>query len=239
MTSRPFAYEYDLGRRIEILATWYLRFHGYLTTPHFVLHRPDGTQYTEADILGVRFPHSAEDVVTGGPDPALNVRSDLIDVVIAECSADAAKLNQPWKDDFDHHLQYVLRYIGIFERDRPPEVIKKLHEAADLQYEWPGTLGLRFRLRFLLFSKSLNCERGLRPVTKIRLQDMLNYLGVRFRCYSTPEQMVRSAHSQWDPFINELYSRLMPAHDVSPEPIEQTLSWVLGRTRARHAETGS
>src|SRR3990170_2214132 len=98
---------YDAGRRVEILATWYLRFHGYLTTPHFVLHRPDGTQYTEADILGGRFSPPAEDVVTGGPDLALDVRSDLIDIVIAECSADAAKLNQPWKDAFDHHLRYV------------------------------------------------------------------------------------------------------------------------------------
>src|SRR5262249_21549736 len=44
------SYPYESGRRVEVLATSYLRFHGYLTTPHFVLHRPDGTPYTDADI---------------------------------------------------------------------------------------------------------------------------------------------------------------------------------------------
>ena len=80
------AVPYDTRRRIEVLATWYLRFHGYLTAPHFVLQRPDGSPYTDADILGVRFPHSREAMVTGGPDPNLDLRDDLLDIVIAECA---------------------------------------------------------------------------------------------------------------------------------------------------------
>lgn len=239
MTSSPFTYEYDRGTRVEVLSTWYLRFHGYLTTPHFVLHRSDGKQYTEADILGIRFPHSSEDIVTRGPDPALDVRSDAIDIVIGECSADAAKINQPWKDDFERHLEYVLRYVGNVPRDELPAICTKVHETAELQHEWEDALGVRFRLRFVLFAKSLNGEPLLRAVKKVRLQDMLIYLGARFRCYSTPERIVRSRHSQWDPFISDLYDRLMPAHDVSPEPIEQTLDWILGRTHSQHAGTGA
>jgi len=234
MTGNSYRYEYDRGRRVEVLATWYLRFHGYLTTPHFVLHKPDGTQYTDADILGVRFPHSAEDVVSGGPDPALDVRDDLIDVVIAECSADQAKFNKPWKEEFDRHLQYVLRYIGIFPRENLSAISGALRDAQNRQYEWVDTLGVRCRVRFVLFAMSPG-DPALRTVKRIELPGALEYLGGRFHSY--PDD-ARSAHSQWDPFINELYSRLRPKGDASPEPIGQTLNWLFDRTPASGTRGG-
>ncbi len=236
MTTSQFRYDYDVGRRVEVLSTWYLRFHGYLTTPHFILHRPDGTQYTEADILGVRFPLSIEDVVTGGPDPEAAILDDVLDVVIGECSADAAKINMPWKEDFERHLQYVLRYIGRWPPQELATISEKLRQAPDLQYGWHDTLGQKCRFRFLLFARSPRCESQLQPVKKIRLLDMLTYFSGRFRCYSTPELFVRSRHSQWDPFIRDVYDRLMPARDVVPQPIEQILDWILGRTQAQQGE---
>src|SRR5438128_2340588 len=50
------------ANRFEALATWYLRFNGYFTTPDFTVHpdfrnQPGGT---DADVLAVRFPHSKE-----------------------------------------------------------------------------------------------------------------------------------------------------------------------------------
>lgn len=221
---------YDLGRRVEVLATWYLRFNGFLTTPHFVLHRPDGTQYTEADILGVRFPHSQEDVVTGGPDPALDVRSDLLDVVVAECSAKGAKLNRPWQENFPRHLDYVLRYIGVLQRSALGGLIEGVEASRSLAHECTLPSGERLRLRFVLIARSSNSERRLADVRKIKIVDILKYLRGRFHCYSTDGLPLRSAHSQWDPFIKDLYDRLMP-RSIDPRETDTTvrdaLDWVL------------
>ncbi len=213
-------------RKIEVLSAWYLRFHGYLTAPHFVLHQPNGKQYTDADILGVRFPHSSEDVVSGGADPALDVRADLVDIVVAECSASTPKINDPWRDDFERHLQYVLRYLGVWPSEELSAIAKQVERAEGFCYEWQGLSGLRFRIRFVLFARSLRiADDRLRPLRTIRLLDMLNYLGNRFGCYSTLDRPIRSAHSQWDPFIKDLYDRLMPAGDA--ESRAQVLAWIL------------
>ena len=200
---------YNAGRRIEVLTTWYLRFHGYLTAPHFVLQKPDGSQYTDADILGVRFPHSREAVVTGGPDPNLDIRDDLLDVVIAECSSKGAKLNPQWLDNPVQHLTYVLRYIGIWSEAELPEIVDGVHRSPQRSYEWMGSPANRYRVRFICFSKSSNSQPNLRALKKIQLAEMLRYLSGRFMCFSTETQRVRSQHSQWDPFIRELYRLLM------------------------------
>ncbi len=42
----------------------------------------------------MRFPFSHEAVVTRGLDPALDVRDDLLDIVIVECSAETTKINR-------------------------------------------------------------------------------------------------------------------------------------------------
>src|SRR5690348_6888261 len=71
------------ANRYELLASWYLRFNGYFTTPNFIVHkdyrkRPGGT---DADILAVRFPCSTEFQLRFKfeCDPRLVVYQDKID----------------------------------------------------------------------------------------------------------------------------------------------------------------
>lgn len=231
-TTDSFTYSYDRGRRVEVLCTWYLRFHGYLTTPHFILQRLDGTQYTEADILGVRFPFYAEHVVTGGPDPDLDVRDDLIDCVIAECSARAFKLNEPWKDDFRQNLEYVLSYIGIWPRAQTRQLCEEVEKSSRFAYEW--TQGSeRYRVRFVFFAAGAYPD-NLRDSTRLNLVGILKYLSDRFRCLSSQDLLVFSSHAQWDPFIKQLYNRLMDEphrREVGDDNtwIRGVLDWILTR----------
>jgi hypothetical protein len=56
----------ERGRRAEEVANWYFRLNGFLSIPGFILH-PDRVQRypeTEADLIAVRFPYSAE--ILGG-----------------------------------------------------------------------------------------------------------------------------------------------------------------------------
>lgn len=206
-TGESFRYFYKPGRRVEILCAWYLRFHGYLNAPHFILQRPNGTQYTDADILGVRFPYSKEDVVTGGPDPALGIRNDLIDCVIGECSAGDAKLNEPWQENFQRNLMYVLRWIGIWRDEELESIYEGVEHSGRFAYEWERD-SQRYRVRFLFFSNGAIPTR-LMNADNINLFGILNYLSRRFRCFSTAEQIILSRQSQWDPFIKDVYARLM------------------------------
>ena len=50
------------ANRFELLATWYLRFNGFFTTPDFTIHPNFKKQGggTDADVLAVRFRHSGE-----------------------------------------------------------------------------------------------------------------------------------------------------------------------------------
>ncbi len=165
---KVFTHSYDAGRRVEILCTWFLRFNGYLTTPHFVLHRPDGTEYTEADILGVRFPNSREEVVIGGPDPALEVREDLIDCIVGECSAKGAKLNLQWQENLEHHLAYVLRYVGIWPEPCLRGICEGLAKSGCFTTEWEEN-GQKYRVRFVFFSRATGHPKYLKAARRLTL----------------------------------------------------------------------
>lgn len=87
------------ANRYELLATWYLRFNGYFTTPDFIVHkdyrrRPGGT---DADVLAVRFPHSTESQLRFklDCDPGLVVYRDKIDFLVCEVKKGLCDLNAP------------------------------------------------------------------------------------------------------------------------------------------------
>jgi hypothetical protein len=53
--------------QLEEIAYWYFRLNGFLTIPSFVLYPVQrGPQRTDADLLGVRFPHRGEFADTSG-----------------------------------------------------------------------------------------------------------------------------------------------------------------------------
>ena len=81
----------------EKVAYWYFRLNGFLQIENFVVHpERGGSQRTDADILGVRFPFRAERLfddphdIMRDDEARLSLSADQIDVVIAE-----VKTNQP------------------------------------------------------------------------------------------------------------------------------------------------
>src|SRR5688572_4419794 len=112
------------GKKFETLVRWYLRFNGYFTVDNFILHDPSTVSkghvanHTEADILGLRLPHSRE--IAGNlsiaNDPKLQIDGlNKIDFVIAECkSGKSNSLNSTWLNGNRVVINYILRFSGLF-----------------------------------------------------------------------------------------------------------------------------
>jgi hypothetical protein len=72
----------DLSGFQELLASLYLRLNGYITSS-FIVHAPTNN-YTEVDILGVRFRHNAEPEREVTPSEYIQIPDTAIDIVICE-----------------------------------------------------------------------------------------------------------------------------------------------------------
>lgn len=112
----------ERGRRAEDVGLWYLRLNGVLTIPGFLVHwdRLSSHPRTEADALGVRFPHSQEST-SDSPfrdDPRI---VDLCDkrilFLIVEIKAGTCKVNGPWSDRSKDNMPYVIRRMGFCETE--------------------------------------------------------------------------------------------------------------------------
>src|SRR6266540_3603201 len=113
----------------EDLAYWYFRLNGFFTIVNFVLHpRSRGSQLTDADILGVRFPFRAE--FPEGPEAdELEFRSDGLApfFVIAEVTTGECKLNGPWRNPAAGNIQRVFEAVGLFGAADAEKVAAALH----------------------------------------------------------------------------------------------------------------
>jgi hypothetical protein len=127
----------------EKLVRWYLRFNGFLTAENYVIHEArngNGPQGGEFDTLGVRFPHSKEQVDqklikndSRLDDPEAKA-ANLIDFVIADVkSGNRNKLNSIWQpgneDEKVGRVRYLLRWMGALgDEQRISDVARRLQK---------------------------------------------------------------------------------------------------------------
>ena len=97
----------------EDLAYWYFRLNGFFTIPNFILHPSRrGPQRTDADIVGVRFPHRSEFTDSiGGDEPIFSACSKPY-FLIAEVKRQQCALNGPWTGRGDNNIHAILRDLG-------------------------------------------------------------------------------------------------------------------------------
>jgi hypothetical protein len=120
----------------EKVAYWYFRLNGFLQIENFVVH-PErrGSQRTDADLLGVRFPFRAERLfddpndIMADDDQRLMLSRDLIDVVIAEVKRNQpCTLNGPWTQRDGNNVHRVLPAIGCLPHLSIPEASACIYE---------------------------------------------------------------------------------------------------------------
>ena len=174
----------------EKLAYWFFRLNGCFTIENFIVH-PDfgGAQRTDADILGVRFPHRREGV-EDGMDDHLSLVSDRLLIFVAEVKMRRCALNGPWTRAPDRNLVRVLRAIGL----HPPDVIESI---ADRIYEdrfYRDDLG-EVRLYAVGDQIDPRLKRRHPDVRQLEWGEILTFVHRRFTQYGA----VKRDHKQWDP----------------------------------------
>ena len=90
--------------KAEELAHWYLRFNGFFTISNFVVHPTRrGSQLTDGDIVGVRFPNRAEfPEGPGADDGVFRAAGSRPIFVLTEVKPTRCELNPSWFDSPTH-----------------------------------------------------------------------------------------------------------------------------------------
>lgn len=191
------------SNRFELLATWYLRFNGYFTTTGYTLHGNSRAlpRLTDADVLGVRFPHSKEGSAEFPfeRDPILLLDGDEIDFVICEVTSGRCKVNAPWRDTSRRAVEYAIRGMGFSsDENGVDDCARRVYEygagkSADgtssvrficvgeevngtLRNRLPGTLQITWSqvIQFLQRRFTLGCPGLTRDHWDIKIQEFAN-----------------------------------------------------------------
>lgn len=187
----------------EKVAYWFFRLNGCMTIENFVVHPDfgDGSQRTDADILGIRFPHRSE----GLPDSPMldhkSLRSDQPLLFIAEVKLRECVLNGPWTDPEDANLPRVLRAAGLHK----PDEVDAVAEALYTEHRFVGP---RSEVRLYAIGDEgdddlLRRRPGVIPLLWV---DIFGFIHDRFRTY----RGVKADHQQWGKVGQQLF-RLVEA----------------------------
>ncbi|MBN9529773.1 MAG: hypothetical protein J0H82_26435 [Alphaproteobacteria bacterium] len=197
----------------EKLAYWYLRLNGYLQIENFVVHPGGrGGQRTDADLLGVRFPHRAERLIDDPDDVMADDRETLgldgraIDVVIAEVKrGQRCMLNGPWTKPERQNIDRVLAAIGCL----PP---RSIGPAASALYRTGLYAGDGLRVRLIAFGMSYNTELADRyqQVAQIVWNQVIEFVWKRLRRYLDQKADIH----QWDAQGRRLRALAEEARDL-------------------------
>lgn len=188
------------------LAYWYLRLNGFLTITNFVVHPDRGNlQETEADILGIRFPYRAENLVRPMPDDSVFSRiRDKSYIAIVEVATSECKLNGPWTKPERQNMLRVLRAIGAF----PP---KETSIIAESLYERGTYRSQLYHVGLLCLGARVNPDvvESRPEVEQILWEQVLQFIHRRFAGYLNEKR----SHSQWDNDGHFLWDTFLKSKD--------------------------
>jgi hypothetical protein len=191
---------------LDSTAEWFLRLNGFFTVLNFVVHpvEPDeGTvQRTDADVLGIRFPHRQE-IVGGNPliDHAAFQDAARPIFVIAEVKTGRCSLNGPWSRREDENVLNVLRSFGNIAPVALNEVAEALYQNGRFQSE-------QFEARLLCFGASSdpNLSGG---VLQFTWDQVFGFIYDRYKTF----WRVKRQNQQWPPIGRFLWNECKKEND--------------------------
>jgi hypothetical protein len=208
----------------EKVAYWYFRLNGFLQIENFVVHpQRRGSQRTDADLLGVRFPFRAERLFDDPSDIMADdvqqfaLSGHLIDIVIAEVKGgnQPCTLNGPWTREDKQNVHRVLAAIGCL----PPDGIEAA--AADI-YRAGLHRSNTLRIRLVALGRERSEDIGIKfpEVTQLLWPEILTFIWYRFQSYRKQKTQV----DQWDAHGKKI-KQLATEHRHSCDKfVEQALS---------------
>lgn len=198
-------HEHDAGRmniRSERLAHWFFRLNGFLTISNFVVHVDEGVgQHTDVDVLGVRFPHRAENQIRPMPDHRSFAGDARMQIVLAETKRALCRLNRAWTEPARGNLERILSAAGFMAPAQLPAVAASLYERGFWSEE-----GVSVRLVTVGGEHNRDLARRYPTVEQLFwLDDVLPFIHERFWAYRNEKRM----HPQWDADAHALFNTVM------------------------------
>ena len=191
----------------EHLAYWYFRLNGFFTITNFVMH-PDnrGSQRTDADVAGIRFPYRAEfPSGPGGDDPEFLRFVDRPYFVIAEVKKSECRLNGPWTDPGQGNLDDILADLGPFPTDQIPSVAKQLYDNG------VSNRGALYCSLFCVGNRiSTTVANSYPEVPQRTWTDVVDFIYKRF----DEHRLRKLDHQQWDEAGKKLWTIWDHSHDL-------------------------
>lgn len=163
----------------EKVAYWYFRLNGFLQTENFIVHPSGrGGQRTDADLLGVRFPHR-EEFLFDDQEPmrddveTLDLSSDVVEIVIAEIKSNQpCSLNGPWSNRDARNVQRTLVAIGCLSDE-------EIEPAAVALYQEGAWKSERVRVRLVAIGRDTDPQLSKRfpRIVQITWKELLAFTG--------------------------------------------------------------
>jgi hypothetical protein len=174
----------------EAVGYWYFRLNGFLTIPNFILH-PDeaANQRSDADIIGIRFPHRAELFRDPMRDDEVFTAIQKPFIVFAEIKRGCCEINRTYRNREGQNVQRILRAVGIFH-------LNLIDEVAESIYATGAYTSNTYHISFCCLGDSRNPQIADRypNVLQIIWDDALSFVYRRFDRYRSRKY----DHPQWD-----------------------------------------
>ncbi len=166
---------------------------------NFILH-PDrkGSQKTDCDILGLRFPYRAEFSESNDFDEEeFRIPVGVPYFLIAEVTTSQCKLNGPWTEPDKQNVNVLLAALGLFERDEIGRVAEQLYEQGRC-----ATQKLYCSLFCVGRSTNDELKRQYPSVPQKTWKDLVFFIHSRFDQYGRRKK----DHPQWDETGRQLWN---------------------------------
>jgi hypothetical protein len=195
----------ECGRRAEDIASWYFRLNGFLTIPGFVVHPdfPRRHPRTEADIIGVRFPFSKEQIASREmKDDSLLTGIDKTGnrtvFILVEVKSDLCGINGPWSKRDEQNMQRVIRRLGFADESCLDTIAAQMYDSA----RWEDG---HFVMQYVCIGarKNEGRKRQFRNLLQINWGEVADFIWRRFKDF--PEKLPDwgQVHVQWPDFGRE------------------------------------
>lgn len=134
--------------------------------------------------------------------PLVEGINNKIDIVIGEIKTGGQdKPNPTWRhSDRTDPKEYILKFVGLYGNKKKISSIAK-HLSKYFNYE-DG----RARIRYIIFSDSVNKHYESRGVTYITYDHIIDFLTeIRGQSWMAANVGVSSIHSQWSPLLKQIF----------------------------------
>jgi hypothetical protein len=189
------------GERAENVASWFFRLNGFLSIPGFVIHPDERRRHprTEADLVGVRFPHSTENIAGRqmADDTRLTslAKPPQILFILVEVKVDVCSVNGPWSDEQSGNMQRVIRRLGFAEEEEIEAIAQTMYK----RLRWDESHAV---VQYITVGRRANrdLQRTYPFLLQVTFDEISTFLHERFATFPEKLPSGNRVHSQWPDF---------------------------------------